>query len=95
MSEFKFSKNLNDYLLSNNLSLSEFSRQIEFPVSTLHGWVNGVEPKSIRDLKKVATYLNLSIDELCFGEGKSYLETDVDITIGNDTFRVYICKKPK
>ncbi len=49
------------------LTITGLARSTKVPVQTLHGWVNGVEPKSIRQLKKVADYLDVDLDYLCFG----------------------------
>jgi transcriptional regulator with XRE-family HTH domain len=90
-----FSKNLRDYLNSKDLSINELARRLEVPVSTIHGWLNGVEPKNMRDLKKVSVFLGITIDELCFGEVKTYVKTDIRVSIGEDSFHVYLSKVEK
>ncbi|WP_413586048.1 helix-turn-helix domain-containing protein [Bdellovibrio sp. HCB274] len=49
------------------LTVACLSRGAKVPVQTLHGWLHGVEPKSIRQLKSVADYLEVDLDYLCFG----------------------------
>ncbi|MFM6930360.1 MAG: helix-turn-helix domain-containing protein [Bdellovibrio sp.] len=49
------------------LTVASLSRGAKVPVQTLHGWLHGVEPKSIRQLKSVADYLDVDLDYLCFG----------------------------
>jgi transcriptional regulator with XRE-family HTH domain len=49
------------------LTVAGLSRATKVPVQTLHGWLQGVEPKSIRQLKTVADYLEVDLDYLCFG----------------------------
>jgi transcriptional regulator with XRE-family HTH domain len=88
----KFSTNLKDYISSQGISLNEFARKIKVPVSTVHGWINGVEPKSIQDCKKIAVIMGISVDELCFGEAKENLETDIHISIGNKSYRILLSK---
>jgi transcriptional regulator with XRE-family HTH domain len=90
-----FSKNLKNYLKTKDLSINELARRLEVPVSTVHGWINGVEPKSMKDLKKVSVHLGITVDELCFGEMKTYVKTDIRISIGNDTYHIYLSKIEK
>lgn len=49
------------------LTVASLSRGSKVPVQTLHGWLQGIEPKSIRQLKAVADYLCVDLDYLCFG----------------------------
>lgn len=49
------------------LTVASLSRATKVPVQTLHGWLQGVEPKSVRQLKAVADYLGVDLDYLCFG----------------------------
>jgi len=72
--EIQFSKNLKKYLELNNLSLTEFSGMLKVPTSTVHGWVNGIPPRNILILKKIADLLGISMDELCFEKRDSGLE---------------------
>jgi transcriptional regulator with XRE-family HTH domain len=90
----KFSKNLKDFIAKNNLSLKDLADQLEVPSSTVHGWINGVPPKSIKTLKKIALLMNCSIDELCFDERMTTENVDSNIllTIGNVTYRIVLKK---
>lgn len=49
------------------MTVASLSRGSKVPVQTLHGWLQGIEPKSIRQLKTVADYLDVDLDYLCFG----------------------------
>jgi transcriptional regulator with XRE-family HTH domain len=49
------------------LTVAGLSRATKVPVQTLHGWLQGVEPKSVRQLKAVADFLEVDLDYLCFG----------------------------
>ncbi len=49
------------------LTVASLARNSKVPVQTLHGWLHGVEPKSIRQLKAVADHLGVDLDYLCFG----------------------------
>lgn len=49
------------------ISITHLSRATKVPLQTLHGWLHGSEPKSIRQVKKVADYFEVDLDYLCFG----------------------------
>lgn len=49
------------------ISITHLSRATRVPLQTLHGWLQGSEPKSIRQVKKVADYFDVDLDYLCFG----------------------------
>ncbi len=83
--DMKLNKTLKRLLNESELSATELSKLTDIPLSTLHGWINGVEPKSISQLKKIADFFDVSLDFLCFGEPKSKNIKDFggDISIGN------------
>ncbi len=86
----QISKKLQFYLNTNRISLSELAERLEVPTSTVHGWLNGVEPKNIITIKKIANLMNKSLDELCFNEAPrtEHQDTDLVITIGESSFRI-------
>ena len=49
------------------ISITHLSRATKVPLQTLHGWLQGSEPKSIRQVKMVADYFEVDLDFLCFG----------------------------
>ena len=49
------------------LTVVAVSRASKVPVQTLHGWLQGSDPKNIRQLKSVADFLGVDLDYLCFG----------------------------
>lgn len=88
----KFTQNMKSYIERNDINLKQFAKKINVPVSTVHGWLNGVEPKSIRDLKKIATFMGITVDELCFGDGRENMQTDLKVTIGDRTYTVLLTR---
>ena len=90
----KFSNNLNQYLKSNNLSLKELAKRLDVPPSTVHGWVNGIPPKNILTLKKIAEVFGCTIDDLCFGDDfkEVHLESSLVISIGKDKYKILFKK---
>lgn len=74
-------ENLTQLLEESNITLTKLSRETDIPQSTLHGWLNGVPPRNIMQLKLIADFFGVSIDSLCFnskdrseGRLKEYLE---------------------
>jgi transcriptional regulator with XRE-family HTH domain len=49
------------------VTLTHVSRVTKVPLQTLHGWLQGSEPKSLRQVKAVADSLGVDLDYLCFG----------------------------
>lgn len=49
------------------ITIAHLSRATKVPLQTLHGWLHGSEPKSLRQVKSVADYLEVDLDYLCFG----------------------------
>ncbi len=95
--QFLFSEKLKFYLKQNNLNLKEFSEKIEVPVSTVHGWINGVPPRNIITLKRISSLLGISLEEMCFGPilKKEKVESDLVISIGQKKFRLILEKIDK
>jgi len=77
---------LKELMFKHDLNPTDLSRVTDIPLSTLHGWLNGVEPKSIGQLKMLSDYFQVSLDYLCFGESP-YIENipkiHEEINIGN------------
>lgn len=69
--EIKLAKNLNKLAREKNLKISTIAYKVGMSQSTLHSYFNGVEPKSMVALKKVADYFDVSIDELIFGDSEN------------------------
>ena len=61
------------------ISIAHLSRATKVPLQTLHGWLQGSEPKSIRQVKMVADYLEVDLDYLCFGNKPKSVHNQIDI----------------
>jgi predicted transcriptional regulator len=68
--ELRLSKNLRSLIKERGMTVVALSRKTGTPLQTLHGWLAGVEPRGVRQIKLVAGYFGLSLDELCFQEIK-------------------------
>ena len=66
-----FSAILKQLLYEHDINISQLSRATDVPRQTIDNWLTGQEPRSIGQVKKVAKYFDMSIDEICFGEHSS------------------------
>lgn len=49
------------------ITIVSLSKKTEVPLQTIHGWLQGSEPKSLRQVKAIADALGVDLDYLCFG----------------------------
>lgn len=59
-------ENLRKLIVQNGMTVVHLSRSTKIPLQTIHGWLAGSEPKSLKQLKKIADFFEISIDQLCF-----------------------------
>lgn len=66
----KLKEKLKELMVANDLSLKELSLRSGVPLQTLHNWISGQMPRNILQLKKVAVYFKITLDDLVFEEVK-------------------------
>lgn len=87
---------LRSLLKSHDITASHLSRKTNIRVQTLSNWMSGQTPRDIRQVKRVAQYFNMTIDELVFGEesplgsSKSILRNVFDNDIFEGEFEVIL-----
>lgn len=59
--------NLRFQLNQKNTTAAQLSRATNIPKATISDWLAGVSPKKIEQVKRVADFFNISVDELVFG----------------------------
>ena len=64
---FRLAENLSRLLKKKGLSVSQVAMAIEMNKSTLHNYCNGVVPRNIQTLIKIADFFDISLTELLFG----------------------------
>ena len=65
--------NLKMLLRNNNLTATQLARATKVPVQTIHNWIHGQEPRSFKQIKKIADYFELTVDELVYSPaGKAF-----------------------
>jgi transcriptional regulator with XRE-family HTH domain len=63
----KLNSTLKKLLKDNDLTVAQLSRATKVPVQTIHNWLHGQEPRSFVQIKKLADYFQISVDELVYG----------------------------
>ena len=88
-STIKLADNLNKLMKKKKVSISQTAMAVEMNKSTLHNYCNGVVPRNILSLKKLADYFEVSFSELLYGPQVSqdsllkatFLEGTYELTI--------------
>lgn len=58
---------LKDLLHEHDINIAQLARATKVPRQTLDNWLSGQEPRSLKQLRKVADYFDVTMDYLCFG----------------------------
>lgn len=61
-------QNLKRLLKDQDLTVAQLSRATKVPSQTLNNWLVGLEPRSMGQVKIVAQFFGMSLDELAYGE---------------------------
>lgn len=78
------------------ITITALSKKTKVPLQTLHGWLQGSEPKSLRQVKKVADFFEVDLDYLCFGiENKKTNFIDYQDEINAGIFEVVLRRVKK
>ncbi|MCB0421346.1 MAG: helix-turn-helix transcriptional regulator [Bdellovibrionales bacterium] len=59
---------LKELLKERDLSVAQLARVTGVPRQTIDNWMAGQEPRSLKQVKKIADYFAVPLDFLCFGE---------------------------
>ncbi len=62
----KFKENLKLYLARKNVTAAELSRATGISKTTISSWTAGAPPKNLDQVKRVADFFEISVDELVF-----------------------------
>ena len=72
----RFKENIQFLMASNDVSMTDLSKATSVPLSTLHGWTQGVEPKKIEQVKNVADFFGVTLDFIFYGIESEEIETE-------------------
>lgn len=76
---------LKKLITDKGMTITSLSRVTKVPLQTLHGWLQGSEPKSLKQVKRVADHFGVDLDYLCFGiesKPRSYEDYQNEINAG-------------
>jgi transcriptional regulator with XRE-family HTH domain len=57
------------YLELKEMSAAQLAKKAGVPKQSLSGWLSGSNPRDVRQIKRVADALGISVDNLIFGTG--------------------------
>lgn len=58
---------LKKLLKENDMTASQLARSTQVPVQSIHNWIHGQTPRSFEQIKKIADFFSMSVDELVYG----------------------------
>ncbi|GEM_PF-2413292 len=64
----QLAKRLRQLIGQHQLTIPELSRLTGVPVNTLHNWLSGQAPRKLEQVKEVAEFFNVTLDDLIFGQ---------------------------
>lgn len=67
MMTIKLDSTLKRLLKDNNLTATQLARATKVPVQSIHNWIHGQNPRSFEQIKKIADYFQITVDELVYG----------------------------
>jgi len=73
------------YLEHRNITASHLARCSGVPKQSISDWLSGSNPRDIRQVKKVADFLSITVDHLVFGEGREPKPLAVTVSLPSKT----------
>ena len=61
-------KQIKRLLVKRGITFARLGRETGISPKTIYQWTNGQKPRNIEQVKKVANYFEVSMDQLVFGE---------------------------
>ena len=74
--KLQLASNLRKLIKEHDLTVAQLSRATKIPAQTVNNWLAGLEPRSMSQVKTVATYFEKSLDELAYGENRNQPKTE-------------------
>jgi transcriptional regulator with XRE-family HTH domain len=62
------SETLRTLMADKSLSIEKLAQKTGVPSSTIKTWLSGSAPRKLEDVRKIARFLDVSFEFLCFGE---------------------------
>ncbi len=64
----KLAPQLKGLLRQRGTTVTHLAKATKIPVQTISNWLSGAKPRDFDQVKKVADYLKITLDELVYGE---------------------------
>jgi transcriptional regulator with XRE-family HTH domain len=88
------SSNLKKLIRLNDLTVAQLSRATKVPTQTLNNWLSGLEPRSMDQVKIVASFFQMTIDEIAYGSKQEKTKlSDYEDEINAGIFEVILRRK--
>jgi transcriptional regulator with XRE-family HTH domain len=68
MERMKLATQLRYFLDQNDVTVSQLGRAVKVSPKTIYSWMSGQRPRDISQVKSIANYFEISLDQLLFGE---------------------------
>lgn len=68
--KLELASKLKKLLKEQDLTVAQLSRATKVPAQTLNNWLSGLEPRSMGQVKSVAQFFEITLDEIAYGEIK-------------------------
>jgi len=66
----RLKEQLRYFLETRGMNASQLARKAQVPKQSLSDWLGGTSPRKLAHIKKVADFLGVTVDILCFGDGE-------------------------
>lgn len=76
--ELKLAKNLKGLLAQKHMTAIALSRASGVPNTTIANWIAGVPPRNVMQVRQVANFFGVSVDDLLFGSGQKVTVSTLD-----------------
>ena len=70
---------LKAFLKDEDMTVAQLSRATKIPPQTLNNWLSGHEPRKLNQVKIVADYFEVTMDQLLYGiDSHSHKKSDIE-----------------
>jgi transcriptional regulator with XRE-family HTH domain len=74
----KLNLTLKKLLKESDMTVAQLSRATKVPVQTIHNWTHGQDPRSFIQVKKIADYFQITVDELVYGQSPKKFKESIE-----------------
>lgn len=67
--DMKLASRLRQQINGRGVSVTALAKATRIPAQTIHNWLAGSKPRDLDQVKRVADYFGVSVDDLAYGAG--------------------------